>query len=747
MRERWSLRARALPAQPTPGGGLGGGRRGPLRIGIDTGGTFTDVVALHETTGEVLTTKTPSTPSDPSIAVLEGIRKILRLAGAGEVSALSHGTTVATNAVLEERFADLGLATTAGFRHVLEIARQSVPRGYGNSYFWVKPERIVPLHRVREVPERMTFDGRVLRPFDEAAAVEVARWFKRKGITAVGVSLIHAYANPEHERSMREVLEREYPEAHVSISSDVLPEYREYERTVTTLVDAFVKSRVSGYVAAIRARLDAEIGAAVPFYVMKSNGGILSGAEVARQPITTILSGPAAGALGASFLARHAGFERVLTADAGGTSTDVCLVEGATPGLTTDGAIGRFPVKVPMIDIVTVGSGGGSIAWLAADGTLKVGPRSAGAEPGPLCYGRGGREPTVTDAHLHLGRIPPRLLGGEIPLSLDAATAGLAALGRGLGLDPARLAEGILEIAAWNQANAIQQVSVKRGLDPRDYTLVAFGGSGPLLAGRLLDLLHLRAALIPPSPGTVSALGLLVVDLRNDYVQTLVQREDRLDFDAMNRHLERLEALARAALRTEGFAAHETRVARSADLRYFGQAWEVQVDLPPGPLDAAAARLAAERFHATHEKRYGYSYRSEGGVSAPSASGGLGGSRPPQHDSGFRPPQVNTGSRPPQLIEWVNLRVTGVGPIERPKLRELPPGDGRADRARRGARPVVFEARALDCAVYDRAALLPGDALVGPAIVEEYGATTVVFPGQRAEVDRFGNLIVTRGAA
>jgi N-methylhydantoinase A len=694
-----------------------------FRVGVDTGGTFTDVVALNEATGDVVTTKTPSTPHDPSLAVQEGIRKVLRLAGAGTVSAVCHGTTVATNAVLEERFDDLGLATTEGFRHVLEIARQSVPRGYGNSYFWVKPERIVPLQRVREVPGRMTVDGEVLRPFDDKAAVEVARWFKRKGLRAIGVCFIHAYANPEHERRLRAVLAREYPEAHVSISSDVLAEYREYERTVTTLVDAFVKSRVAGYVGAIRARLDSELGGGVPFYMMKSNGGIISGDEVARQPITTILSGPAAGALGASLLARHAGFARVLTADAGGTSTDICLVEHDTPGLTTDGAIGRFPIKVPMIDIVTVGSGGGSVAWLAPDGSLKVGPRSAGANPGPLCYGRGGAEPTVTDAQLLLGRIPPHLLGGEIPLSRDAATEGMAALGRALGLDPARTGEGVLELAAWNQANAIQQVSVKRGLDPRDYTLIAFGGSGPLLAGRLLDLLHLHAALIPPSPGNVSALGLLVVDLRNDYVQTFVRREDRLDLEAMNGHLERLEALARAALGAEGFAEHEMRVARSADLRYFGQAWEVPVELPPGPLDAAAARLAADRFHSAHENRYGYSYRRDAGGA--------------QHAE--RPPPAER-----QMIEWVNLRVTGIGPSRRPKLRELPPGDGRPERARRGSRPVIFDGRARECPVYDRAALLPGDALPGPAIVEEYGATTVVFPEQRAEVDRFGNLILTR---
>ena len=701
-----------------------------LRIGIDTGGTFTDVVAIDEATGEILTTKTPSTPHDPSVGVLDGIRKILRLAGHAvsapatavsrpAVAAVSHGTTVATNALLQERFPGLGLVTTEGFRHVLEIARQAVPRGYGNSYFWVKPDRIVPLHLVREVPERLNYRGEVLRPFGEAAAVEVARWFRENGIDSIGVSFIHAYANPEHEQRMRAVLEQEHPGAHVSISSEVLPEYREYERTVTTLVDAFVKSRVAAYVGAIQSRLDAELGAGVPFYVMKSNGGVISAREVAAQPITTILSGPAAGALGASLLAKAAGVDRVLTADAGGTSTDVCLVEHGEPGLTTDGAVGRFPVKVPMIDIVTVGAGGGSVAWIAPDGGLKVGPRSAGADPGPLCYGRDGAEPTVTDAHLLLGRIPPRLLGGEIPLVLERAREGLAALSARLGLEPARAAEGILEIAAWNQANAIQQVSVKRGLDPRDYALVAFGGSGPLLAGRLVDLLHLRAALIPLSPGNVSAFGLLTVDLKNDYVQTFVQRHDRLDHAMVNAHLVRLEGLARAALAAEGFAEHEIRVGRSADLRYFGQAWEVAVELPPGEIEEQSAAVAAQRFHEAHERRYGYSYRR---ATEPGATGR-------------------------QTMEWVNLRVTGIGPIVRPKLRERPPGDGRPARALTGTRTVIFAERPFECPVYERTLLEPGDTLNGPVIIEEYGATTVAYPGQRIEADRFGNLILTRGAA
>ena len=689
-----------------------------FRIGIDTGGTFTDVVAVDETTGEIFTTKTPSNPDDPSLAVLEGIRKILRLAGApaSAVTAVSHGTTVATNALLEERFDGLGLVTTEGFRHVLEIARQSVPQGYGNSYFWVKPERIVPVQRVREVPERVSHRGEVLRELDEAAAVEVARWCRHEGLSAIGVSFLHGYANPAHEERMRDVLAREHPDAHVSLSSEVWPEYREYERTVTTLVDAFAKGRVSGYVERIGARLEAEFGAGVPFQVMKSNGGVISAREVMSHPITTILSGPAAGALGAAHLARVAGFERVLTMDAGGTSTDVCLVEGGEPGVTTDGLVGRFPVKVPMIDLVTVGTGGGSIAWRAPDGGLKVGPASAGAEPGPMCYGRGGTRPTVTDAQLVLGRIPPHLLGGEVPLSLDLARKGIEALAAEAGLTPERTAEGILEIAAWNQANAVEQMSVKRGLDPRDYTLVAFGGSGPLQAGRLVDLLGLRAALIPASPGTVSAFGLLTVDLKNDYVQTSVQRHAGLDLGLVNGQLARLEAKAAAALAREGVPEPARRLVRLADLRYFGQAWEVTVEVPPGLIDAASAREIVARFHVAHEKRYGYSYRDD--------------------DPGA------TGSR--QGVEWVNLRVVGVGLTERPTPRAQAPGDGRPERARSATRGVGFDGRTVECAVYDRARLQPGDLLAGPAIVEEFGATTVVFPGQRVEVDPFGNMVLTR---
>ncbi|MGI9612200.1 MAG: hydantoinase/oxoprolinase family protein, partial [Acidimicrobiales bacterium] len=453
-----------------------------VRIGIDTGGTFTDVVAFDETTGALHATKTPSVPADPSLAFADGLRLILDQAGrdAVEVTTVSHGTTVATNALLEDDTGGLGLLTTHGFRHVLEIARQSVPDGYGNSYFWVKPDRIVPLHLVREVPERLDAEGQVVRELDEDAVVEQVQLLRDEGVHSIGVCLLHSYLNPAHEERVAEIIAEVYPEASVSISSQVLREYREYERSVTTLVDAFVKNKVVHYIDSIQAQLDQlRDGEPPAFYIMKSNGGVISAGAVGTQPITTVLSGPAAGALGAAELTGRAGFDQVLALDGGGTSTDVTVVQGAVPALTTEGSVGRHPTKVPMIDIVTVGTGGGSIAWVSPEGGLKVGPRSAGADPGPLCYGKGGTEATVTDAHLVLGRIPPGLIGGRVPLHVDAARAGIEELAGDLGLGTEECAAGVLEIAAWNQANAIRQVTVRRGLDVRDFALCGFGGSGP----------------------------------------------------------------------------------------------------------------------------------------------------------------------------------------------------------------------------------------------------------------------------
>ncbi|GIH27345.1 5-oxoprolinase [Acrocarpospora phusangensis] len=675
-----------------------------VRIGVDTGGTFTDVVLVDEASGQIVTTKTPSTPANPADGFLAGVHKVLELhgnlVGLEAVSALVHGTTVATNQLLEDRpdgTAHLGFVTTEGFEFILEIARQSVPDGYGNSYFWVKPPRIVPVHRVKTVGGRMDHLGAEVRPFDEDAAAETARWFREQGVTAIGVCFLHSYANPEHERRMRDVLAREHPDAVVSLSSDVLREYREYERSITTLVDAAVKPVMRRYIDNLSDRLGRG------FSVMKSNGGVLSAAEVVHQPITTVLSGPAAGALGAALIASTAGHPSVITLDGGGTSTDVAVVVDGEPSQTTEGSIGRYPCKIPMIDIVTVGAGGGSIAWISPEGTLKVGPKSAGADPGPMCYGKGGTEVTVTDAHVFLGRVPPHLLGGEIPLDAAAARAGIEALAAKLGLTPERCATGILEISAFNQSNAIRQITVKRGLDVRDFPMVAFGGSGPLLACRLIDVLGLKAAIIPPEPGNVSAFGLLTVDVKNDYVRTHVTREPSLE--TMAGIFAELEAQAAEALDREGFTEHV--YARSADLRYYGQAYEVRVPASDGPLTPAWQDAVVARFHEAHQKLYGYGYRDD-----------------PQH-----------------AVEWVNLRVSGIGPITRPAVARKPYQPGEPSPI--CTRDVFYESWARTV-IYRRRELGAGAVVTGPAVIEEYGSTLPIHPGFTATMDDYGNLEVRR---
>ncbi len=686
-----------------------------IRIGIDTGGTFTDVVAVDEETGAIVSTKTPSTPANPADGFLDGIEKVLGLLGAGgdAITAVSHGTTVATNQLLEGKVDRLGFITTTGYEAMLEIARQSVPDGYGNSYFWVKPDRIVPRDLVRGVEGRLDFTGAEVRPFDEAGARSTARWFRDRGITTLGVCFLHAYTNPDHEERMRQILSEEHPDAVVSISSEVLREYREYERAMTTLVDAAVKPRLSAYVTNITSRLTAYDDREIPFYVMKSNGGVLSAHEVVHQPITTVLSGPAAGALGAALIAQVAGYDKILTSDGGGTSTDVSVVIDGDPTLTTEGSVGAYPSKIPMIDVVTVGAGGGSIAHVSPEGTLKVGPQSAGADPGPLCYGKGGAggAVTITDAHLVLGRIPPHLLGGEIPLDETAARAGLEALAAQLGLSVEAAAVGVLEISAWNQANALRQVTVKRGLDVRDFALTTFGGSGSLLLCRLMDVLGIQTVLVPPNPGNVSAFGLLTVDVKNDYVQTHVTLAERLEpADVAGRYAD-LEGLATAALRTEGFPDDQHGFVRTADLRYFGQAFEVRVPVPEGPFEAATAEEVARRFHAEHRALYGYDFATD----------------------------------PDQQVEWVNVRVSGIGPIQRPTITRHELG-GWTMGWPQETRPVCFDPADgyVETPVRARDQLRPGEMVPGPVIIEEYGSTVPIHPGFKAEVDAYLNLVVTR---
>ena len=683
------------------------GKTATLRIGIDTGGTFTDIVCVDDATGAMRVTKVSSTPANPAIALVRGVHAILGQSGASvdDLAVLAHGTTVATNALLQGEISGLGLIVTAGFRYILEIARQSVPEGYGNSYFWVKPERIVPLRHVREVGGRLDFLGAELRPLDEASVREAARYFREAGIGAVGVCLMHAYANAAHERRAAQIVAQEYPDCTLSLSCDVLPEYREYERAVTTLVDAFIKPHMSRYLARIREELGAQLSEK-PFLVMQSSGGVASPDQVMRKPITTALSGPAAGALGSAVIAEIAGFPDLVTLDAGGTSTDLCLIEAAKPKITNGGRVGRFPVRIPMLDVKTIGTGGGSIAWITREGKLKVGPRSAGAEPGPMCYPNGGHEPTITDANLVLGRIPPALIGGGIRLDAGRARQGLQALAAGLPgkLSAEQLAEGVIEIANWDQANAIRQMTIQRGIDPGAFALLSFGGSGPAQSPAVMELMGMQTCIVPPNPGNLSAFGLLAVDWRTDHIVTKVMHEDAIDLPVVAASYAALEQDAVATLEKNGIARAKIALLREADIRYAGQSMEVRVSARAGTIDGDFIADLVDAFHAAHLKTFGYNYAGR------------------------------------QKVELVNFCVSGFGMIDRPRIPEVKRAAG--DPPKGGSRPVYFDGKFRDTPVYERAALGASAQLDGPAIVEEFGSTTVVFPGQHLEVDPHGILII-----
>jgi N-methylhydantoinase A len=684
------------------------GKSPQLRVGIDTGGTFTDIVCVDAASGSMRVTKVASTPANPAVGLVRGVQQILGGTSSDDLAGLAHGTTVATNALLQGEITGLGLIVTEGFRHILEIARQAVPDGYGNSYFWVKPERLVPLGYVCEVGGRFNFLGEELRPLDEASIRAAAQFYRRANITTIGVCLLHSYANAAHERRVAEIFAEDYPDCIVSLSSDVLPEYREYERAVTTLVDAFVKPHMGRYLQRIRDELGPGLRDK-PFLVMQSSGGVASPDQVMRKPITTALSGPAAGAIGCAVIAKIAGFPDLVTLDAGGTSTDLCLIENAEPSVSNGGAVGRFPVRVPMIDIKTIGTGGGSIAWITREGHLKVGPRSAGAEPGPMCYPNGGNEPTITDANLVLGRLPPALIGGGIRLNVERARDGMAALAARLpgNMGPEQLAEGIIEIANWDQANAIRQMTIQRGIDPRKFALLSFGGSGPAQSAAVMDLIGMKACIVPPNPGNLSAFGLLAVDWRTDHMLTRVTHEDAVEIAVIANIYASLESDAVRTLEEDGIARGRIRVVREADVRYAGQSMEVRVSAPSGNVDAAFISATIDGFHAAHRKAFGYNYAGQ------------------------------------QKVEIVNFCISGFGMIDRPVIPTL---DGAGDSPPpRGMRSVYFSGAFYHTPIYDRATLPAGFRIHGPAVVEEFGSTTVVFPGQRLEVDERGILIVQRG--
>ena len=682
------------------------------RLAVDIGGTFTDVVALEEASGTLHLAKVRSTPDDPAQGFVNGLAHITRHGeiAAHDVNAVFHGTTVATNAILERKYSELGLIITAGYREALECARQTVPGEFGDITWWIKPPRVVPLERIREISARMDVRGTVTQELDRDEVAAIAEDFKARGIQAVAVSLLHSYRNPAHEEEIRRILHEVYPDCFISISSDILREYREYERTNTTCLNTALMPLLSAYHTRIEQHLR-EQDISAPFYIMRSSGGLAQAQEVARLPIAAALSGPAAGVIAATHFGTLSGNQDIITFDMGGTSADICLVEGGQPRMLTEGKVDIYDLKTPMIELHTVGAGGGSIAWLAGGRSLKVGPDSAGANPGPACYGRGGSQPTVTDANLVLGRITPTIAGGSVSLNLDQATQVVAELAAGLKLDTIAAAEGILRIAVENIAAGIRTVSVKRGRDPRSYALVAFGGAGPLHACYLADWLGMQQVIIPPNPGVTSAYGLLLTDVRVDLVHTDVQREDRLDVDRIATEIQDLEHRVTARLEDEGLLTQATRLNHFVDMRYAGQAYEIRV---PVSIDSATADIQAHiqqaitTFHASHKDLYGYSYAGK------------------------------------ELVELVNVGVTGLGLLKRPHVPQAQPAGESPEHARTGQTAVYFSKSTLDTPVYDRSALQTGNELSGPAIIQQYDSTTVVEPGWSGRVDQWGTLRLER---
>ncbi len=672
----------------------------PLRVGVDTGGTFTDLVALDVETGRIETLKVSSTPENPAEAVIEGLRRLLRQLGRSpqDVEGLVHGTTVATNAILEKTWAKTALITTEGFRDALEIGRQDRPDLY--DFFVEKPEPVVPRYLRFEVPERLDYRGRVLKPLDERAVEAIAKQLQDESVAVV---FLFSYLNPAHERRAREILQKSFRDP-IVLSSETLPEFREYERTSTTVLNAALVPVVSRYLEALEEELQA-LGIRRGVRVMQSNGGVAGVAQARRLPAALVLSGPAGGVAGAQFLGDLTGHKDLITLDMGGTSCDVSLIRGGQPRLNSEGAIAGRPLRLPMLDIQTIGAGGGSIAWVDAGGALKVGPQSAGAEPGPACYGRGGAEPTVTDAQLVLGRLDPeRPLGDISRLDIEAARRAIARLAERLGLSLEETASGIIRVANANMERAMRALTVERGYDPRDFALLAFGGAGPLHAADLAKALSVPRVILPPAAGVLSALGLLTADAVLAFGQTVLQPLERADWRLLHKIFEEFREEGRKRFREDGLPEERVAFLPSLDLRYRGQAFELNVPLTPEELaDLPKAQDAIkERFHAAHERAYGF-------------------------------------AAPEEPVEIVHARLWAVGHETKPRLPER-----RLTKAEPHARrPVYFEGAGwVECRVYEREALYEPFEIVGPAVLEGRDATALVPPGVRAHADAYGTVLL-----
>jgi N-methylhydantoinase A len=682
------------------------------RLGVDVGGTFTDLFLVRDGEGDTdgrYRVKTPSTPADPSEGVLNGVRRICEEAGidVGEVRNILHGTTVATNAVLESKGARVGLITTQGFHQILHLARSQTPGPLAGWIIMIKPDPPASLADTREAVERMDAHGETIGPVDTAQVEGIVRDLVESGVETLTVALINSYVNGAHERQIGEIVERLYPGFPVTLSSEVLPEFREYERALTACMNSYVRPQVADYVNRLQEQLTG-IGAKADVNILRSDAGLMTTREAARNPIYGVLSGPSGGVAGALFVARKAGFEDILTFDMGGTSTDVALCQNGQPTIGRETAIGHFRIKVPSVNVHTVGAGGGSIAHVPElTKALRVGPQSAGAEPGPAAYGKGGIEPTVTDANVVLGHLPPSLLGGEMALDVDAARAAVQTVADAMGLESVeQAAEGIIAIVNENMAGALRLVSVQRGHDPRDFALVAYGGAGPLHANALAELMGSFPVIVPPAPGLLCAIGDLVADFRDEFAQTYIRLLAEASGGEVADILDGLGGHATAWLEGEGIAAEAQRIVHTADMRYHRQGYEIPVALDPAEVRANGLGDLEERFNAMHEQLYG-----------------------------FRMPET--------ACEIVNLRAVGYGAVPKPELPAGEPGSSDAAAAIVDQHEVVFAGERLQTKIYDRAKLRPGAVLGGPAIVTEFDSTTVVLPGYRASVDPNYNLLIT----
>ncbi len=672
-------------------------------LAIDVGGTFTDLVLADQRDGSHTIAKTPTTPSDPADGVLAGIGQVMSAAGATseELASLRYGTTAAVNALLTRQGATVGLLVTEGHREILHLARSQTP---GPLVGWLnmkKPEPLADLALTVEIRERTLADGTIETPVDEAAVRAAAERLRAAGAEAIAVVFLHSYANPEHERCAAAVIETVAPDLTVALSSDVLPEYREYERAVTTVANAFVMPSVSGALAALDERLEDD-GWRPVVNVVRSDGGLMSTQAAAERPVATIFSGPSGGVAGALAIGQAAGIDNILTFDMGGTSTDVSVCVDGEAVVARETIVGEFPIRAASVDVRSIGAGGGSIAYVPETvRSLRVGPESAGAEPGPACYGNGGSEPTVTDANLLLGRLPETLLDGALPLERAAAERALSGVADELELDLLAAAQGVVDIADESMAAALRVMSVERGLDPRQFALVAFGGAGPLHANALAALLGCYPVVVPPSPGVLSAFGFQTVGHRSTFTRTMIRAVDAESLPTVRDAFSELTERAGAWLASEGV---EGQLALSCDLRFLRQGYELEIAFDSTELEGAWHDVIVERFRDAHEQLYGF---------APDAD-----------------------------IELVNLRVEALGPVtlRLPDEQPLEPGDGA--QAQVGEQRVWSEGDWRPAVLYERAKLRAGDVVRGPAVVAQHDSTTYVLPDHTATVDGRLNLLI-----